>query len=524
MFIQHSHHDMLYRRNGQADVVRLHRLPNEVLANIMCAGLDQSSDEPARAQWLATVSSICALWRQIALGTPRLWTRVAFYLEEDGDEPIDADAEAYLERRIRSDLDMAEAFFRRSGALRLHLTIDWSSINSLPRGVSQFVSLLTTHSHRIGSLVFRGQCAPDLLPGLETPLPSFLPSLTSLELHTEIVDIGADGVPRVFPTSQHLSDPETGNIRIDYASPWNINTIQAPRLKELSYRAYIPTRAFAQFVGRCEHLETLALSFDTLPDGDRKDDTIIGSSSVKQLVISGDMWALDAMLGPLPRLEHLSTIPRGLVSHDPSFLTLRHVDGGRRTLLFPSLRTLGLTPWHAYDDEYLDFILAQPRLQELDLRDVHFPSDILAALIVPDPPQPSPKGRPSHTPSTPVPTKTKSPRSTPLSPLPLSPSTPLPFPNPALNVLRLHRSRFSESTEEEWRQMTSFAQTLLTQRPSLVVHFVGGGDCGFDVDARTHALTPVLHCEPALFVMSTLFGRRVWITSGESDDAICQGA
>lgn len=520
MFIQLSHYDMLYRRNSQADVVRLHRLPNEVLSNIMRVGLDQSSDEPARAQWLVTVSSICALWRQIALRTPCLWTRVAFYLEEDTDEPADAEADAYFERRIRRDLDMAEAFFRRSGALKLHLIIDWSSINSLPRGIAQFVSLLTANSHRIGSLAFRGQCAPDLLPGLEAPLPSSLPNLASLELHTEIVDIGADGVPHVFPTFLHLSDAESGNIRIDYASPWNINTIRAPRLKQLSYRAYVPTRAFAEFVGRCEHLEKLTLSFDTIPDGDRRENTIIESSSVKQLTITGDMWALDATLGPFPRLEHLSTAPHGLVSNDPSFLTLRHVDGGRRTLSFPSLRTLGLRPWHAYDDEDLDFILAQPKLQELDLRDVHFPSDILAALIVPDPPQPSLTGGPSPTPSTPMSNKSRSSRSPPLPPL--SPSTPPPFPNPALNILRLHRSRSSESTEEEWRQMTSLAQTLLAQRPSLVVHFVGGGDYyDFGVDARTQSVTPVLHCEPTLFVMSTMFGGRVRITSGENEDAIC---
>lgn len=556
MSLQHPRHDSLYRRNSYTDVVRLHRLPNEVLSNIMRVGLDQSPDEPARAHWLTAVSSTCALWRQIALSTPCLWTRVSLYLEEDGVDVSDPDSEAFLEHRVRSDFDMADTFFQRSGALRLHLTINWSSVDSLPRGLSRFVSLLGAHSHRIGTLVYHGQCSPDRLPGLEASLPSSLPKLTCLEIRTEIVDITADGVPRVFPTSQHLvsEDPNhLGNSRLDYTSPWNLATLHAPKLRTLTYRTYMPTPALAKFVARCERLETLAVSFDALPEGERSRATVLSSSSVRQLMVAGDMWALDAMLGSFPSLEHLKTIPHDVVSLDDLFQTLRNVGNGTRTLLFPSLKTLDLMPHQMYSDEDVDFVLAQPKLQELDLRDAYYPSEILASLVAPDPESlasprsrrsscasavaapPSPcsstKSRSSppvtshHSPSPTSPLLPSSPSQLPLPPSPVE-LTPLPspIPNPALRTLRLHRSRANAATEEEWRQMIVLAQTLLLQRPLLSVHLIGGGVNDFSssmVDPRTGEPVMVMRCEPELFLMTRLFGERVWITTGAEDEGTC---
>lgn len=518
---------MLYRRNSHTDVVRLHRLPNEVLSNIMRVGLEGSLDETARSHWLTTVSSTCALWRHISLGTPCLWTRVAFcLLEDEPGQDSDAGAEAYLARRIRCEFEMADAYFRRSGALRLHLTINWSSVDSMPRGVSQFVTLLSTHSHRIGSLVFRGQCAPDFLPGLEAPLPPDMPNLTSLEICSEIVDIGVGGVPRVFPTSHDLTD-ESGNIQLNYASPWHIQALHTPRLKMLSYRAYAPTRAFVDFVGRCEQLETLALSFDALPDGDRRRDHLLRSESVKKLVTSGDIWALDALLGSFPRLEHLTTVPRDIMTHDDPSQTLRHLSGGQQVLSFPMLRTLSLMPFREYSDEDLDFVLAQTKLEHLDLRDAYFPSYILEALVVPDPP--SPNSMPS-TPNTGKchstsdhhhsPRQSKSPSPS-VSSTKSSTQIPTPFPNPSLRVLRLHRSHLNEETEEEWRMMTLLAQVLLVQRPSLHVHLVGGGNANVSVDDVAGQQIHAMRCDPTLSTMSRKFGGRVHLTAAEDSTVSC---
>ncbi|KAF8323132.1 hypothetical protein DL93DRAFT_2092837 [Clavulina sp. PMI_390] len=579
MSFHHPRHDMLYRRNSYTDVVRLHRLPNEVLSNIMCAGLDLTPDEPARAHWLTSISSTCALWRHIALKTPSLWTRVAFYLEEDGipTSMIDPQTEAFLEARVRRDYAMVDAFMKRSGALRLAVHVTWSSVDAMPRASSlqRFAALLNAHSHRIGTLVYHAQCSPTRLPGLALSLPSSLLNLTHLEMRTEVVDVPDNGVPHVFPTSEQLMHPASGTSMVDLASPWNLATLHAPKLRAVSYRAYMPTPRLAKLVARCEHLETLAINFDALPEGEaRREEAKLVSSSLRTLMIGGDIWALESILGYLPFLEHLKTFPKDIVCHDEVLLTT-----ATRTITYPSLKTLDLMPYQPFADEDAEFIRKQPKLQQLDLFDSHFPALILEGLVEDLEPSPrvrsrrpscssnsstgssrcssrarspaigssmaarspfasSPKSRPvspsAGTP--PLPSVSSSRR---MSPYPTSSSSSpsssrsaspflrkrKPIPNPSLRVLRLHRSRLSPSTEEEWQQLVALSQTLLLQRPTLSVHFVGAGTNGdawvTDPSTGIPEIVQVMRCEPELYLLSRMFGDRVWISTSAEDVGSC---
>ena len=52
------------------------KLPMELLSKIFHIGLDEYDLDAI--EYLSTISSICSVWRDVALGTPLLWRRVIY--------------------------------------------------------------------------------------------------------------------------------------------------------------------------------------------------------------------------------------------------------------------------------------------------------------------------------------------------------------------------------------------------------------------------------------------------------------
>lgn len=383
-------------------------------------------DETARAHWLTTVPATCSLWRQIALSTPALWAHVAFYFagEHEFTSSLDhADLEVFPDpavgegeedgleaRRMRRDLAMAQVFFRRSGALKLALNIRWSSVYGAPsrENVRTFASLLERHATRIQSIVFRGQCSAQFLPtpifaslsslsasSSSTPspslLPHLLPNLTCLDIYSEVIPI--DDAPNGIPLALFPSDADASNT--DAASPWTLASLRAPRLKQITYRAQTPTRSFSELVQHSPKLDTLIVHFDTLSE--RPDQTALSSASLRELtVIGGDTWTLEQLVGEMPCLESLSTLPHSFASphhawsiptpipspHISRFGGVSYFSSAVETQSFPSLRMLNMRPMQSFGEEDVEFVNTQRKLEELDLEDRYFPTEILASLIV----------------------------------------------------------------------------------------------------------------------------------------------
>jgi len=63
------------------------KLPMELLSEIFHIGLDEYDlDDHHAIKYLSTISSICSIWRDVALGTPSLWRRI-IYTDPDHHHP-----------------------------------------------------------------------------------------------------------------------------------------------------------------------------------------------------------------------------------------------------------------------------------------------------------------------------------------------------------------------------------------------------------------------------------------------------
>lgn len=95
-----QHHGL--KLNDRNNNVPLHKLPTEILSEIFLAGLVSVTDGEL-TEYLNTVTSVCALWRNIAHSTNRLWTRIVWFLD-DPTSPSHIDARI---QRLRRCLEMS---------------------------------------------------------------------------------------------------------------------------------------------------------------------------------------------------------------------------------------------------------------------------------------------------------------------------------------------------------------------------------------------------------------------------------
>ncbi|KDQ19441.1 hypothetical protein BOTBODRAFT_184463 [Botryobasidium botryosum FD-172 SS1] len=118
------------RRNQLAPILRL---PNETLSSIFSFASRSLTDYLSAIRLLLTISSVSRVWREIALRSPRLWTRLE-----------------------RSPLPLLSLFLTRSKQAPLEVAFDTSYTASGAR-FSSCVALVSPHAHRLRRCILRCQ-------------------------------------------------------------------------------------------------------------------------------------------------------------------------------------------------------------------------------------------------------------------------------------------------------------------------------------------------------------------------------
>lgn len=165
-------------------VTTIHALPVELLASILIfsrEALDERTSYPAvsNRRHLLSISTISSFWRRIALGTPRLWSRVV--------------VEWYAKRSIESVAFLLEIDLARSkGAL---INVYLSTLRMPESHFARILRILSTHMHRCGEPELRGL---DILKSnVVLPLRGPLNRLKRLTIH----DYDHSASLQVFDTS-----------------------------------------------------------------------------------------------------------------------------------------------------------------------------------------------------------------------------------------------------------------------------------------------------------------------------------
>jgi hypothetical protein len=89
-------------RNHSFDIVPIHRLPHELIANIFLL-LPKYGDNPQHIRQSDTLSHICHTWRMVALGTPELWSCISLHGQF---EAVAKRATSWLERSANCPIEM----------------------------------------------------------------------------------------------------------------------------------------------------------------------------------------------------------------------------------------------------------------------------------------------------------------------------------------------------------------------------------------------------------------------------------
>lgn len=106
------------------DTAAVHKLPNELLAEVMRTGFHQYKVQDYKRinYYLSTISSVCAIWRRVALGLPFLWTNIAY----DSSTHHQHTSSTRHHHLLKRSLDRMETYLLRSKNLPLNVVLDFS--------------------------------------------------------------------------------------------------------------------------------------------------------------------------------------------------------------------------------------------------------------------------------------------------------------------------------------------------------------------------------------------------------------
>lgn len=216
------------------DAASVNKLPNEILCEVFIHGL--SSIDPCherrRLVFLNKMTSICSLWRRVAIGTPHLWTAVSYESNE----------------HRASTRDKIETLLKRSAVSQLYVRLHLSSWGS---NVRRITALIMRHAIRFRELrisLWSKDAAYALFP-LRGPWTC----LEALEIGVEYAERGAApwevGVGAEAPLR-----------RLQMGSGFKLDNIPTCHLQEIDIcTASIDAEKMAEFISRCSSARTVTL-------------------------------------------------------------------------------------------------------------------------------------------------------------------------------------------------------------------------------------------------------------------------
>ena len=301
----------------------IHRLPNEIIARILITGCPlpdhqhkEIDTDPLSYQVLVT--SICRLWKQIALHSPSLWTCVIV-------RPPPSMKSLSLYRKVLA------AVLARSGTLELDI-----SIKDVRRGdrPSRYYDLLSPHLSRAHTLdVEMGNFAVDIIP------VSCIPELGKLR-HFYVKGGRCNSSQLVFPPNARNAPLET--FYYITSSPLCISSVPQAELQTLTLNLYNSADQTENLVklmnnSRLQKLDLKVWTWET--------EATISSPTLIHLDIHMVHLRVSC-LGQLPNLLHLH-------------LAVSTAYPDRRPMTWPSLpslRSLHVTTGRSYEP-FLKIIL-----------------------------------------------------------------------------------------------------------------------------------------------------------------------
>lgn len=316
---------------------------------------------------LLAITQICSGWRNVALGTPKLWSNLII-------EP------STTIQSLSRIVDIAEIWFERARTIPLTLTIgnthydDWESVLGIDFLIQR---LVVPHANRLRGLALKSPLT-HYRSFLRLP-PSTMTLLQSLVLHGDIcTQMCSDEPFTIFDSAPQLRRVTLASFRRSNYLPRVTSGLPWQQLTDLCITdVSLSIRDLHTIFQRCVDLINCTLEFgcDSSPPYIISDLTLVHMTTFKAFVWASstpDERPLDFLFSPLflPSLtdleldSNISYLPlASLISRSKCRLmrlslpsvTMSTTDKKSLLQLIPSLKELCM-PWSTEDTEVLDLI------------------------------------------------------------------------------------------------------------------------------------------------------------------------
>jgi len=237
----------------------VHDLPHELISYIFSVGRDD--DDRVIVPYLRTISSVCSVWRNVAISTSTLWSTIVYepYAFSPA-KPTDTTPTAMqIELKTSRVCERVRMFLARSRSASIDLVVIIRRHNE--EQIRRIANIVMPHLWRCSSLTLWHE--DDAVHGIFFPLPDRLERLEKLESHAQPIFLGA-----VTLFTKHSAPPlrslcfksSRGLPRLMDFVPTNTLTHLDLEITSQS----IDQTKFMQFLGRCTVLEELRLPHWTI--------------------------------------------------------------------------------------------------------------------------------------------------------------------------------------------------------------------------------------------------------------------
>lgn len=383
-----------------------------------------------RERYLASLGSVCALWRSLLITDPRLWTSI--YLSDASGVPISP-----------RDEERIATLIARSGSLPLHIRTDITD-GVRTESLKRCLTMLKAELHRCESVDITTNC----ITGWEDsfPLEGSMPLLKSMRVTSALrsspssmIDSRDAGLHSAWasqiPITLFANTPhalESLHINMEHPHVADLSHINPCTLRTLSLHAYIPHKQALAFVQACERLESLDLelyaddeeemqrlggALENGDDGDEEEAAAVPEARkaedeslegircplLKDLSVYGPSAMMLSSIIDAPALEHLNfnladesqtfALAQALLQGAQSTSSSLSSSQSTSSPVYPHLRTLNITGeyfLYAPADAIAEFVTsgAHDELESVSITNFVNASEVLE-LLAESPPSPA---------------------------------------------------------------------------------------------------------------------------------------
>ena len=233
----------------------VHDLPHELISYIFSVGRDDN--DRVSVPHLRTISSVCSVWRNVAISTSTLWSAIVYepYAFPPVQPPDITPTAMQVESKTSRVCERVGTFLARSRSASIDLVVIIRRHNH--KQIRRIANIVMPHLWRCRSLTLWHE--HDAVHGIFFPLPDRLERLEKLESHAQSIFFGA-----VTLFTEHSAPPlRSLCFKSSLALPHSMDFVPTNTLTHLDLGIgpnSIDQDKFMQFLGRCTVLERLRLS------------------------------------------------------------------------------------------------------------------------------------------------------------------------------------------------------------------------------------------------------------------------